>query len=368
MRKLALIAFAVIGATILSACNSAEEMIEYVDVSFSGMDTQGSASYEVDEMGLIAEVLGLDEDAQDYPDSETAEEAEEILDAYDISIDEEEDLSNGDTVVISATVDDEETKKITGGEKEFTVEDLDEPEKVTSEDVEENLVFNFNGVSGRGAAQIDNIFDESPLNNISFGVENDGELENGEDAKITVDDEAESALHSEGYMLEEDFNPTVEVEDLDKVAEKATDIENLKDVERYMEEELNDEYKDTDSDFGSNTVYDIDQEKLMYRPFEKLSDEDESENDMWGDDNAEGKNGSLIGIYSIKESEVDSDDEKETREEFTVMFGFSGIILDEDDKANISELESISEKKDDTYSVDSVIQLYEGEDYEEVKK
>src|SRR5699024_1907371 len=332
MRKLALVAFAVMGVTILSACNSAENVTEYVEVSFSGMDSQGSASYDVDEMGLVEEVLDLDEDAQDYPDAETAEEAEEILDAYDISIDEEDDLSNGDTVVITASVDDEETKKIEGGEKEFTVEDLDEPEMVTSEDVEENLVFNFNGVSGRGEAQIDNIFDESPLNNISFEVENDGELENGEDAQITVDDEAESALHSEGYMLEDDFNPTVEVEDLDKVAEKATDIENLKDVERYMEEELNDEYKDTDHDFGSNTVYDIDQEKLMYRQFENLSDDEETEDDIWGDASAEEENGSLIGIYSIKESEVDSDDEKETKEEYTVMFGFSGIILDEDDK------------------------------------
>ena len=43
------------------------------------------------------------------------------------------------------------------------------------------------------------------------------------------------------------------------------------------------------------------------------------------------------------------------------------MTLDDDDKANISKLETISEEKDDSYSVDSVIQLYEGEGYEKMK-
>lgn len=369
MRKWTFIILGVISLSALSACNSAKDMTEYVDVSFSGMDTLGTASFDVDENKLISEVLDMDEDAQDFPDAETAEEAEEIFSAYDIKLDEEEDLSNGDTVTVSVDVDEEKTKKIKGGEKEFTVENLDEPEELTSDDVEENLVFNFNGVSGRGEAQIDNMFDAYPMSDISFEVENDGELKNEDEAKISITEEAESELHNEGYMLEDDFNPTVEVKDLDEVAEKASDIENLKDVERFMEEELKDEYKDTDYDYGSNTVYEIDQEKLMYRQFEKISDKDD-EDDVWGTNSPEEENGSLIGIYSIKELEVDSDDEKdkETVDEFTVMYGFSGIILDDDKEANLSDLETISEEKDDTYSVDSVIQLYEGEGYEEVKK
>src|SRR5699024_5208650 len=187
---------------------------------------------------------------------------------------------------------------------------LDEPEELTSDDVEENLVFNFNGVSGRGEAQIDNVFDAAPMNNLSFEVENDGELKNKDEAKITLGEEAESTLHSEGYILEDDFNPTVEVKDLDEVAEKATDIENLKDVERFMEEELKDENKDTDYEYRSNNIYKIDQEKLMDRQFEKISDKDD-EDDVWGTNSPEEENGSLIGIYSIKELEVDSDDEKD---------------------------------------------------------
>src|SRR5699024_7626450 len=130
-------------------CNSAKDTTEYIDVSFSGMDTSRRARNGVDKVKLIVEVLDLDEDAQDFPDADTAAEAEEIASAYDVTLDEEEDLSNGDTVTVSVDVDEEKTKKIKGGEKEFTVENLDEPEELTSDDVEENLVFNFNGVSGR---------------------------------------------------------------------------------------------------------------------------------------------------------------------------------------------------------------------------
>ena len=40
--------------------------------------------------------------------------------------------------------------------------------------------------------------------------------------------------------------------------------------------------------------------------------------------------------------------------------------LDKDNKANVSELTEISDYKDDSYSLETVIQLYEGEGYSEV--
>lgn len=344
---------------LLSACGSSEDVTDYVDVSFSGMDSQGSASYEMDEMGLVETIFDL-EGLQDYPDLETAQEAETILDAYEIKIEPEKELSNGDKVQLTIIVDEDKTDKIKGGEKEFTVEGLDEPEIVTSEAVEENLVLNFNGASGRGVAQIDNIFDEAPLSNINFKIENDGKLKNGDNAKIIVDSEIENILHSNGYMLDEDFNPTFEVKNLEVVAEKATDINNLEDIERFIEEELNNDYQDTDYNFGSNTVYEIAQENLMYRQFNKVSSDEQVLSSSL--DN----HGSLIGIFSVKQYRVN--DEKKLQDEFTVIYGFSRLILNEDNEANLSELIKINEQKNDNYSIESVIQLYEGEDYEEVKK
>ncbi len=347
---------------LLSACGSNEEMMEYVDVSFSGMDTKGSASYSLDETRLIETIFEL-EGHHDYPDYETAMEAEEILSAYQIMIEPEENLSNGDEVQLTILVDGDKTKKIVGGEKTFKVEGLDEPKVLTTEDVEKKLVLNFNGVSGRGIAQIDNIFDESPMNNIYFEIENEKKKKNGDKAEIILDEEIETTLNNGGYILADDFHPTFEVKNLAEVAEKATDIKNLEDIERFLLEELNNNYQNTDYQFGSNTLYDIEQETLMYRQFNKVTD------DEYGLYSSVENHGNLIGIFAVEQYQVSGDgEEKNLQDKFTVIYGFSGIILDENNKANLSELIKINEQKNDNYSLESVIQLYEGDGYEEVKK
>lgn len=349
-----------IGLTLLSACGSSEEVTDFVNVTFSGMDSQGNANYEVSEMDMINKIFNL-EGHHDYPDQKTAQAAQAVLGAYTVKIEPEEGLSNGDKVKVTVVVDENKTDKIKGGEKEFTVEGLDEPKVLTTKDVEKNLVLNFNGVSGRGVAQIDNIFDESPMNDIQFKIENDGKLKNGDKAKVVLDKDTEKYLNSSGYILDKDFQPSFEVEDLDIVAEKATDIKNLKDVERFLEEEFSEKYQNTDYTFGSNTVYKVKQEKLMYRQFDK----DSSEDSYFG--SSSNNNGNLIGIYAVKEYNV-YDGKEELRDEFTAIYGFSGIVLDEDNKANLSELGRVNDQKGDNYSIKSVIQLYEGEGYKEVKK
>src|SRR5699024_7966986 len=150
--------------------------------------------------------------------------------------------------------------------------------------------------------------------------EKDGELENDDQAKVILDEEAESSLNHSGYILEEDFNPTFEVKDLYTVAEKATDIKNLKDIERMIEEEVDREYKKDGGMSFRNIKYEKEQEKLLYRQFDEESDEQNG--GAIGNDTA--KNGNLIGIYSV-EAYKDSDDEKELDNEFTAIIGFSGI-------------------------------------------
>jgi len=366
LRKFIILSCLSFSLIVLTACGSSEEITEYIDVSFSGVDTMGEASYSLNDEELIEDVFDINLE-DEFPDEETAEEIDTMLDAYKIKLENDEELSNGDTVKLTANVNEEKTDKIKGGEKEVTVEGLEEPKTLTSKDVEENLVLNFNGVSGRGKAQIDTTFDEGFLNDIVYNIENDGTLKNGDKAKLDLDDDFVETLNNNGYILEEDFSPTFEVKGLESVAEKADDIKNLKDVKRYLKEELNDKYKDTDYSIGPNKKYEIKEEALMYRQFAEEED-GESSSEMFGSgtNDLEEGHGSLIGIYSIEQYNV-SDDEEELEEEFTAMYGFSGIILDDDSKANISKLETVSEEKDDSYSLDSVIQLYEGEGYEKVK-
>lgn len=343
----------------MTACGKSEEVVDYVDVTFSGMDTLGSATFEVDETKLLKEIFNLKDDAHDYPDEKTANQAQNVLEAYDIKIEPHENLSNGDKIKIIASVNEDLTTKIKEGEKEITVEGLEEPNVLTTAEVEKNLVFNFNGFSGRGVAQIDKVFDESFLNHFTFEVENDGNLSNGDKVGIQLAENIEDELHANGYILEDNFQPTVEVKGLDELAETAKDIKNLEDIKRFLEEELNEKYSDTDYSFGYNTKYEINREKLMYRQFEKETDK----NDYYQDE----KHGSLVGIFSVKEYEV-RDEEEELRNEFTLIFGYYHLILDENGNVNISEITQMSEIKEDNYSLESVIQLYEGQGYEEVKE
>ena len=345
----------------MAACGDKEDVMEYLDVSFYGIDSKGNVDYYLEENRLIGSALNLGEEVHDFPDEETRKEAEAILAAYTIEIEPQENLSNGDEVQVTIVVDKDKSKKIKGGEKKYTVEGLEEPEILTTEEAEKKLVLNFNGVNGRGVAQIDNVFDVSPLDYMDFEIENDGELKNGDKAKLLLDEDFEATLNEGGYILDEDFQPIFEVKGLAEVAEKATDIKNLEDVERFLKEELNNQYRDTDYSFGSNTVYEIKQEELMYRQFKKVTEDEHVSSSL--DDN-----GNLIGIFSVKEYSVSHDGDKKEVDKFTVIFGFSRIILDEDNKANLSELSKISDRKDDNYSLESVIQLYEGEGYEKVKK
>jgi len=357
MKKLGYFIFLVIVLTLMSACSNPEEMTDYVEVSFSGTDTMGTANYEVNEEQLIEEVFDYNDDTN-FADEETLEEINNLEEAYKIQLEPDEDLSNGDTVSLTVSVDEEKTDKIQGGEKEVTVENLEEPDVLTSEDVENNLVLNFIGANGKGAAKIDNTFNESPLSEINFKVKNNGELENGDKSEIIISDETRSSLNKDGYVLDDDFNPSFTVEGLYNVAEKPDDIENLEDIERMINEKLNREYDDKEP---IRIFYETEKETTMYRQFNETK---EDEDDMFSAEEQTGGHGNLIKIYSVEKE----DEMSEETEEFTAIIGFTNIRVDDQGKADLSEMEEITSKKDHTYSLKSVIQLYEGEGHEEVNE
>lgn len=353
MKRIKLATVALISFIVLAGCNNTEELVDYAEMSFSGMDGYGEAMYDLDYDSLYSKLT----------EEENFEAEEELMhsgDAIELSVDQGNDLSNDDVVNLSIDVKSDDMKYFVGGEKEFTVEGLEEPTEVTTEEVEKGIVVNFLGASGQGKAQIDNTL-SSPLNSVEFSIENDGTLKNGDKPEIILADDSDQHLHNEGYILEDNFNPTVEVKGLDVVAEKAEDIKNLKDIKRMIDEEVNRQYNNSDDSF-SFVTYETEKQDLMYRQFKELDSDDESDNYYNNDKNS---NGSLIGIYSVKEF---SDEEKNDLEkEYTAIVGFTNIIINEDNETNVSKMEDFKEVKDDTYSLESIIQLYEGNGYTKLK-
>lgn len=355
MKKIKLVTILAISLFLLGACNNAEELTDHVYISFSGMNGHGEADYGIDFDSLYSKLA----------EEDNVEAEEEIMhsdgDAIKVKIDKEEGLSNDDVINLTIDVDNDDIKSFVGGEKEYTVEGLEDPIEVTTKEVEKGIVVNFLGASGQGTSQIDSTL-SSPLNNIDFSIENDGKLENGDKAKITLDKEAENLLQQEGYVLEEGFNPTVEVKGLDIVAGKAEDIKNLDDIKRMVDEEAKRKYKNSDQAFNYR-FYEIKKQNLMYRQFEDL-DSDEDSSGYYENDNSH-KNGTLIGIYSV--SEYSDKEKKELDSEYTAIIGFNNIILDEDNKTNVAKMEEFDDMYDDTYSLESIIQLYEGKGYTKLK-
>ena len=60
--------------------------------------------------------------------------------------------------------------------------------------------------------------------------------------------------------------------------------------------------------------------------------------------------------------------ENKLNTEFTAIIGFSDLFLDEENKVNVADLITIKDTKDSTYSVESVVQLYEGYGYNRVEE
>src|SRR5699024_4423554 len=158
--RIKLVSVLLMGIIFLVACGSKAELSEYVDVHFDGYDTIGTAYYTVDEERLIADVFNVTDEDYWELDDETYQEIENMMSAFSIDLQEATDLTNGDEVVVRLKVDQDKTDKIkTQDEVAFEVSGLVEPEQLSDEEIEKNVVVNFNGFSGKGTIQIDTTFD-----------------------------------------------------------------------------------------------------------------------------------------------------------------------------------------------------------------
>ena len=284
-------------------------------------------------------------------DDDKMEEVDDFLMSYSVELDQDMDLTNGDEVTARLSVDDEVTNKLKSkDEVTFTVSGLEEPAELSDEEIERNVIVNFNGVSGRGRIQIDTTFD-GDLNDLWVEAEQDGEIANGDMVRVSLSEESRNDLAYIGYALSGDGAVEFEASGLDVVPENAYEIANLEDIERMISEGVNRSYQDSDWGYYS---YKIVEGKTYYRQFDRDS------NDYWGDSS---KHGSLITLYTI--NEYDSDDELD--DTFTALYGFRNIILDQDGKTNITQIDEYHDTYDHTYSLESVEKLMEGYGYVEVE-
>lgn len=335
---------------ILAGCGSKAELSDYVEVNFSGYDTMGTASYYIDEDRLINETFDVSSTTILDLDFETIAEIESMLSAFTIELDQDKDLSNGQEVVVKLNVDNNKTDKLkTKDELKVTVTGLEEPKKLSDEEIEKHVVVNFNGVSGKGESMIDSTFSED-LSSLSFETAQDGQIKNGDDVVVALTESSRESLKSNGYVLTGKGQASFKAAGLDEVAAKPSAITNLEDIERLISEGINRQYQDSSWLYK----YEIIKESTYYRQFNREGDS----GSFW---NSSPSNGTLVNVYTIKQYEQDG----KLDDTFTAVYGFTDIILDENKKSNVAEINEYSDTYDNTYSLESVEKLLEGYGYEE---
>lgn len=361
MKKKIILLSILMGIIFLTGCDSRKDLLNYVSVKFWGMNTEGVADYAIDHEKLAKDLFNFDKNSDSEPDEKTLKEMANIEDAVKIKLSKSQHLSNGDKVKLTITVDKDKTSKVKGGEKTFTVSGLKKPKILSKKEIEKNVVVNFNGVSGRGEAKIDTTFSE-PLDTLEFKIKNDGKLKNGDNAILILTKEAKNTLKENGYKME-NKEITFPVKGLKEVAQQANDIANLNDIKRMISEGIKREYKDWSPEEDYGTRYEIKQEKLFYRQFEKETSNEEGDMDWYS--STESNNGTLVGVYTIKK--YSGGTEGKLEEQYTVVYGYTNLILDNNKKVNVTEIDETVKKYDDTYSLESVLKLMEGYGYSEVK-
>ncbi|EOS7671345.1 hypothetical protein F6335_RS13600, partial [Enterococcus hirae] len=123
-----------------------------------------------------------------------------------------------------------------------------------------------------------------------------------------------------------------------------------------IDEGVKREYKSSEENqYSWDTQYDIKEEKLVYRQLSK----DEDNANSWSDSTmSKGGNGNLIKIFTIKLYSGGTKGKLEDTK--TVIIGYSNIVLNDKKEADVADIIQIEDTKDDTYSLESAIKLYEG--------
>lgn len=192
---LAMMLAGIMSIALLTGCGSKSvklDLMDYVEVSFTGYEGGGKAVLSMDSVQLEKDMVG------DTDGNITSEELNKMLSMVDFEMsvkytaDPTEELSNGDKVTVTATYNEDLAKsyglKITSVSKTYTVEGLEEVELVDPFDEEyfngDMLFVYFYGWNGYGQVGIYNGYSSAgysePYHYLTYSFDKDWELSNGE--------------------------------------------------------------------------------------------------------------------------------------------------------------------------------------------
>lgn len=223
---------------------------------------------------------------------------------YDIS--PNKNLSNGDEVTVTASIDEDVAKKyklkLTSKEREFIVEGLPDVEKI---DLFEDVVVNFEGIAPNVTASLNSNYSEKYVIT-AFTLDKNSGLDIGDVVTVRANYDKDQLL-KDGYKAKSDTKE-FRVENVSKY------ISSLEDIPKDADETLKKQTEDTIvANVAKLKSYSLDELIFLGNYFIKKKD-----SGAWGDDNC------TFYIYQVKIS-----NEEETMSYFYYV-GYLNLILTED--------------------------------------
>ena len=179
---------------------------QYISVEYAGYNTVGKAYYKIDREGLAKAVLKAQgkKDSQILTDDSTLDTVYGTLRDYmDVSIDNDNNLSNGDTVTLKIECNEYANSmlgvKLIYKDKEYKVENLNEARHVN---VFDNISVSFSGTSPNAKATVKNDATDSYLSGLKLKLSKSSGIKTGDKVTVTVSYSEKEAL-SNGYILTE---------------------------------------------------------------------------------------------------------------------------------------------------------------------
>lgn len=221
-------------AVVISGCGSTEiDLSKYIDVTYSGLDGKGEASLQFDREKLQEEIdYTLLSDNQKY-DFDKNMAISTLSSSVSATLDKCDGLSNGDKIVVSISVSEEEEKKcnvkfVGTEDKEFIVEGLKEIVELDAFDskwfdTSDGVVLNYSGTSPNLTLEISNNITDDVLSKIQYSASKQYNIKKGE--SITITAELPYGFEDEGYVLKEESKTVV----CDNVAEYIQSIDDIDD-------------------------------------------------------------------------------------------------------------------------------------------
>ena len=219
---------------------------EFVQITFDGVDTKGRARVLLDEDALgraVYKKLGgkIEIDSEDFDlenvwDSAVSElkiwdAVYKIVNSVEVELDKYEDLSNGDKVTVTITIDEKELKnhkiRLRDKGKTENVEGLKEATALTAEILfdESNLEVVFVGVAPNAEVELRNISKDSFISQIYYSADKTSGLAVGDTITVTAEVD-EYYAEDAGYMVSGELTREFTAEDLDHYITALEDIDD----------------------------------------------------------------------------------------------------------------------------------------------